>query len=327
MKEPLVKFRVMEDENLLQQLIQLLPYPVFVKDEAGFFVDVNQAGAAAVGLSGEGIIGQKDPEWVHEKQALIRQIPIELENGRKGSVIILLEENNHPKRITVANRYRVKQDASKRLVTQRQWQALLREKELLLREVHHRIKNNMNNMVMMLTLQADAVGNTAAEAALKDARSRIQTMMVIYDKLYRSEDFHTLSVKAYLGELIDEVKSTFSKHERIRVHVQVEDIMLDSRVLFPLGIIMNELFTNAMKYAYQEGQEGSVIITVIKMGEVIELAVQDFGMGMPDKIEKEGFEGFGLEMVEMLALQMGGSLTIERGNGVRFVVRMKDRKS
>ncbi|SMP52223.1 histidine kinase dimerization/phosphoacceptor domain -containing protein [Anoxynatronum buryatiense] len=326
MEGQLDRLMIKNNEKLLPQLMELFSCPVFVINETGYFVDVNQAGLAVAGGSKEEIIGRHESEWEEGKNIHFYRIPVKLGNQKKGFLIILVDNGDNPENRKTVRRYRVKQSSSKCLATQRQLKALLLEKELLLREVHHRIKNNMNNMVMMLTLQADSVGNAAAEEALKDARSRIQAMMVIYDKLYRSEDFHTLSVKTYLRELVNEVKGTFSKHERIRVHLEVDDMMLDSRILFPLGIMMNELFTNAMKYAYGEDQEGSVVISVFQMGDMIELVVQDFGKGMPEKMEKTGFGGFGLEMVEMLALQMSGSLTIERGNGVRFVVRIQRSK-
>ncbi|MEN1760853.1 sensor histidine kinase [Anoxynatronum sibiricum] len=323
MESQLDRLKIPNNEDLLPQLMELFSCPAFAIDETGHLVDANPAGVAMTGGSKEEIIGRHESEWEEVNNTHFYRVPVKLGNQKSGFLIILVNGGNNQTDRKTVRRYRVKQTPSKGLATQRQLQKLLQEKELLLREVHHRIKNNMNNMVMMLTLQAEAVGNTAAEAALKDARSRIQTMMVIYDKLYRSEDFHTLSVEKYLQALINEVKSTFSKHERIRVHLEVDEMMLDSRLLFPLGIMMNELFTNAMKYAYGEDQEGSVVISVLQMGDMIELAVQDFGKGMPEKMNKTGAGGFGLEMVEMLALQMSGALTIEKGNGVRFVVRIK----
>lgn len=326
-------------EDLLPIIINLIPHPVFVKDESGRFLLANRATGGLAGIPVEDMIGHRADYWLTDMEAWaqiqeqdrkviqediglysvetevmdpkgmhhvyeISKVPIELTGGEKGVLGVAVE---------VTRSWKVERELEK----------LVEEKELVLKEVHHRIKNNMNNMVMLLTVQAETLTDSVAVAALKDARSRIQTMMVIYDQLYRSSDFLNISLKAYLISLIEEVKPTFPHHERIHVHLKINDVNMDSRKLFQVGIIINELFTNAMKYAYGEHQPGSIIVEVNEFGDVIELAVQDFGKGLPPCEENAQPEGFGLELVSMLAIQIGGALTIERGNGVRFEVKIK----
>jgi len=326
-------------EDLLPVIINLIPHPVFVKDENGCFLLANRASGGLAGIPVEDMIGHRADHWLTDGEAWaqineqdrkvieegiacysvetevldpkgmhhvyeISKVPIELAGGKKGVLGVAVE---------VTRNWNVEQELEK----------LVEEKELVLKEVHHRIKNNMNNMVMMLTIQAETLTDTMAVAALYDARSRIQTMMVIYDKLYRSSDFLNISIKDYLISLIKEVKKTFPNHERINVHLKVKDVKMDSRKLFQVGIILNELFTNAMKYAYDEDQRGSIVVEVNEFEDMIELVVQDFGKGLPPCEEDKPPEGFGLELVNMLAVQIGGALTIERGNGVRFEVKIK----
>lgn len=325
-------------EDLLPLIIDLIPHPVFVKDDQGCFLMANHASGGLAGIPAEKMIGHRADHWLTDCNAWeqiqeqdrkvieeglglyavelevedaqgtrhiyeISRVPIQLSHGKRGVLGVAVEVTR-----------------SRRI--ERELENLLKEKELVLKEVHHRIKNNMNNMVMLLTIQAETLTDPVAVAALHDARSRIQTMMVIYDKLFRSSDFLNLSIKEYLSTLIEEVKETFPNHERIRVHLKVKDVKMDSRKLFQVGIILNELFTNAMKYAYQERQPGSIVVEVNEFDTFIELAVQDFGKGLPEADAGNGSEGFGLELVRMLAIQIGGSLTVERGNGVRFEVKI-----
>jgi len=326
-------------EDLLSLIIDLIPHPVFVKDENGCFLLANRATGGLGGIPAEQMIGHRADQWLTDREAWaqiadqdrrvieegialysvetkvidprgnlhiyeISKVPIALTGGKKGVLGVAVE---------VTRSWKVGRELEK----------LVAEKELVLKEVHHRIKNNMNNMVMLLTIQAETLTDPVAVAALYDARSRIQTMMVIYDRLYRSSDFLNLSIKDYLVSLVEEVKKTFPKHERIKVHLKIKDVKMDSRKLFQVGIILNELFTNAMKYAYQENQSGSIVVEVNEFEDLIELAVQDFGKGLPPCEEDKPPEGFGLELVRMLAIQIGGSLTVKKGNGVRFVVKIK----
>ncbi len=326
-------------EDLLPLIIDLIPHPVFVKDENGYFLLANRAAGGLAGMAVEKMINHRSDAWLTDREAWaqiqeqdrkviqediglysvetevrdnqgilhiyeISRVPIQLSDGKKGVLGVAVE---------VSRSRKIEWELEK----------LVEEKELVLKEVHHRIKNNMNNMVMLLTIQAETLTDPVAVAALHDARSRIQTMMVIYDRLYRSSDFLNLSVKDYLVSLIEEVKKTFPHHERINVHLKVEDVKMDSRKLFQVGIILNELFTNAMKYAYEEKQRGSIVVEVNEFKNIIELVVQDFGKGLPPCEKDTPPEGFGLELVRMLAIQIGGALTIERGNGVRFEVKIK----
>ena len=330
---------IMRCENLLPQIVDLIPHPVFVKDENGCFLLLNKAVAELAGVPAEELVGKTSRYWMKDQETLkkvmeqdqrvlkegipiyaaelvvrdpkglshvyeLTRVPIDLPSGKRGLMGIAVEKTR-----------------SRQI--ERALEALVEEKELLLREVHHRIKNNMNNMVMLLTIQAETLSDPSAIAALHDARSRIQTMMVIYDKLYRSSDFQTLPIKDYLATLIEEVKGTFAGHERIQVHLKVDDVKLDSRLLFQVGMIINELFTNAMKYAYGQKQEGSIVVEAHEHDEMIELAVQDFGCGLSENATDQESEGFGLDLIQMLVLQMGGSMEVQRGNGVRFLIHIK----
>jgi PAS domain S-box-containing protein len=160
---------------------------------------------------------------------------------------------------------------------------ILEEKKLLLREVHHRIKNNMNIIASLLSIQAAKMEDGPAGEALEEARSRVLSMMLIYDKLYRSEDFMLVSSSEYLAALIGEIGQQFKSMGNVRLVHELEDFPLDSAKLFPLGIILNELVTNAFKYAFDGQNSGTIRITLKRNNAKACMSVHDDGKGLPQR--------------------------------------------
>ncbi len=198
--------------------------------------------------------------------------------------------------------------------------SLLKEKELLLTEVHHRIKNNMNTISGLLMLQAASMSDGAAVTALNDARSRVQSMMLMYDKLYRSEDYRKINIKEYFEKFIDDIFLIFENSRQITIIKDIEDFILDTKTIFPMGIVINELITNAFKYAFPDGRKGSIKVSICKSGDEITLAVSDDGAGLPDEIAASKSGGFGLNLVSALTEQIGGEVNISNENGTRVEI-------
>ncbi len=197
---------------------------------------------------------------------------------------------------------------------------LLGEKELILKEVHHRIKNNMNTITNLLRIQADDYNNPEIKNVLFDAEGRVLSMMVLYDKLYRSNDFEELSIKDYLPALVDEILANFPGRMSVKIEKQIDDFILGVNILQPLGIIINELLTNSMKHAF-DGRSGCLITISAKIsGKTAVVVIQDNGKGMPESYDSDKPAGFGMQLVGILAQQIGGSVKIERGDGTRFVI-------
>ncbi len=197
---------------------------------------------------------------------------------------------------------------------------LLGEKELILKEVHHRIKNNMNTITNLLRIQADDQENPEIKNVLFDAEGRVLSMMVLYDKLYRSTDFEELSIREYLPALVDEILANFPGRMSVKIEKQIDDFMLGVNILQPLGIIINELLTNSMKHAF-DGRSGCLITITAKVtGKTATVVIQDNGKGMPESYDSEKPSGFGMQLVDILTQQIEGSIRIERGEGTRFVI-------
>ncbi len=200
---------------------------------------------------------------------------------------------------------------------------LLAEKELLLKEVHHRIKNNMNTVSGLLSLQAKSMTEPAAIMALTDARNRIQSMSVLYDKLYMAPDYTQLSIKNYLISLIDEIIKNFPNSQMVKLEKDIQDFVLDAKRLQTLGIIINELLTNIMKYAFRGIDRGQITFSVYNNQGHITISVQDDGNGIPESVSLENSKGFGLQLVNALAQQLDGTIWIERDAGTKVVLEFK----
>lgn len=197
---------------------------------------------------------------------------------------------------------------------------LLAEKELLLKEVHHRIKNNMNTISSLLSMQSAAMKEPSALVALQDAVNRIQSMSLLYDKLYRSTDFTELSVNEYMSALIDRVVAHFPTRQNIETVKDLQDFTLDVNRLQPLAIMINELLTNIMKYAFNGKQDGQINVSAKLLDKRVTIIVQDDGIGIPESVSFENSTGFGLQLVDALARQLDGTVGLERGNGTKITL-------
>lgn len=200
---------------------------------------------------------------------------------------------------------------------------LLAEKELILKEVHHRIKNNMNTISSLLFLQASKLTNPEAAAALKDSQARVQSMMVLYDKLYLARSFMEISFKDYLSNLVTEIVANFANRDMVKVETDIEDFIINTKVLSSLGIIVNEIITNAMKYAFSGRNEGLLSVSASIKDKHVTLIIEDNGVGIPEAVNIEISTGFGLELVNMLTKQLRGSIKIERQKGSMFILEFE----
>ncbi len=200
---------------------------------------------------------------------------------------------------------------------------LLHEKEVILKEGHHRVKNNMNTIYGLLSLQADDNENVETKNILLDSAGRVRSMMVLYDKLYRSEINSSLSLRKYLPSLIAEIVSIFPKKPSVQIETHIEDIVCTARILSSLGIIINELITNSMKYAFSGRNDGNITVTASKKENRVIIIYKDNGSVIPESVTFEKTTGFGMQLIGMLVVQINGTVEIIRDNGTSFVIEFE----
>lgn len=191
----------------------------------------------------------------------------------------------------------------------------LEQKEIILKEIHHRIKNNLANIENLLHLQSSSAVSDEVQSALQKATGRVSSMRVLYDKLLQTEEYQDTSAKYYLENLIDDIMSLYPLSDRIRLQKNIDDFILDSKRLFLMGLITNELITNAMKYAFTGRYEGLIQVTLKLNDDCVTLAVEDNGNGLPENFDMEKSGGFGLTLVGILSQQLKGTFSLEAKNG------------
>jgi two-component sensor histidine kinase len=195
---------------------------------------------------------------------------------------------------------------------------LLGEREMLLKEVHHRVKNNLEVIDSLLQLQANAFPDPRLRAALADTSGRVHAISEVHRQLYASPDLAQVDMKAYAQMLSASVCDIFSLADRVRGSVAGDAVLLDIRRAAPAGLILNELLSNALKHAFPGRRAGAVAVTLATDGAAIEMGVCDDGVGLP---EQRGPGSLGLELVRVLTEQLRGTVTFEHRNGTSVRVR------
>jgi PAS domain S-box-containing protein len=211
-------------------------------------------------------------------------------------------------------------DITERKQAQEEIQRQLAEKEILLKEVHHRIKNNIASIAGLISLRLESITNPEAIAVLQDAIGRVDSMRILYDKLLLSEDYKDIPVKNYVESIAETVIALFPGSAKIKLNKLIADFQLDPKRLFPLGIIINELLTNKMKYAFINKAAGIIKISLKNVKNHVTLTIQDNGNELPVGFDVKESKGFGLMLVKMLSQQLGGSFSMEKDAGTRCTV-------
>jgi PAS domain S-box-containing protein len=203
---------------------------------------------------------------------------------------------------------------------EQQIQMALNEKEILLAEIHHRVKNNLAVISGLLGLQASYMEDEKAKKLFQESRNRIHSMALIHDKLYQHETLAKISFCAYINDLVDHIKESYTLHTKINFTVVCNDIFLDIKYAVPCGLILNELISNACKHAFKGREVGEIKIVCTKMGDKFTMAVRDNGVGfdMAQKMEKP--QSLGLTLINALSEQVGGNVKSTFENGTDYYI-------
>jgi PAS domain S-box-containing protein len=201
----------------------------------------------------------------------------------------------------------------------------LAEKTTLLQEVHHRVKNNLQVICSLLSMQIACAQNDLFSAPLNDARSRVLAMSMIHEQIYQAENLAELNFGEYVKTLSDQLFAAYCiDPTRISIVVNVESIHLDVDQALPCGLILNELLSNALKHAFADGREGTIAISLKKDARGgIELQVSDSGIGLPDGFRLEDSPSLGLQVVRALIGQLRASLAVSEEGGTTFTLSWK----
>ncbi len=206
-----------------------------------------------------------------------------------------------------------------------QLQQSLGEKEMLLKEIHHRVKNNLSVISSLLELQSSAISDTTAKAIIAEGQSRVSSIALIHQRLYQHENLAAIELRAFLHDLLRQVRSIFNTPcTTLHTEINMSETLLDIDTAVPLGLILNELLTNSFKYAFNNSKEGVIKIDMQQMGGEYVLTYSDNGPGIAEGIDIKNTTTLGLRLIRRLSKQLGGSSTYQYTNGSTFIIRFKD---
>ncbi|MFN2454112.1 MAG: PAS domain S-box protein [Pyrinomonadaceae bacterium] len=242
-------------------------------------------------------------QWIHD-----RAFPVHDESGRVYRIAGIAD------------------DITQRKEVEANINASLHEKEVLLKEIHHRVKNNLQVISSLLSLQSKNIRDERALAVLKESGNRVRSMALIHEKLYRSENLAKIDFAAYVRNLTANLFRSYGVNaDTVRLRIEIENILLGIDMALPCGLIINELVSNSLKYAFPADREGEVCVGLYtpRRNEFV-LTVGDNGVGFPPDVNYRNAESLGLQLVNTLTDQLNGALELRNGVGTAFEIRFTE---
>jgi two-component sensor histidine kinase len=193
----------------------------------------------------------------------------------------------------------------------------LQEKEVLLKEIHHRVKNNLQVISSLLNLQSKNIIDENALAAIRDGRDRVKSMALIHQNLYRDDDLTSVDVRDYIDKLTQSLFHSYNiNKERVNLTTHIDELQLDVDVVVPLGLILNELISNALKYAFEQVEYGGLLrVSLTREFDQLVLQVQDNGRGLPESLNMDKPASMGYQLIKSLTQKLKATISIEGNNG------------
>jgi PAS domain S-box-containing protein len=341
---------ILQEKAFLEALVETAPEGIAVHDKLGRVLRVNSEFVRMFGYDAGEVVGKViddlvvPPEYREEADALTQAVgageKVVLETVRKRKDGTLFNVSIIGAPIHIGERqvavYAIYRDISERKHAEEQIRASLKEKEVLLQEIHHRVKNNLQIVSGLLTLQADQAGGKSLDEIFHDSQDRIRSIALVHEKLYRSHNLAEIAFDDYLRSLVDNL---ITSHEpaagRVNAIYDMESVLFTIDKAIPLGLIVNELVTNALKHAFPAGRRGEIRISLrrhlgaksfalktdsgaLHVAATCELVVADDGVGLPSGQSPLGQKTLGMNLVSMLAKQLQAELQVKTGPGSEF---------
>jgi two-component sensor histidine kinase/ligand-binding sensor domain-containing protein len=199
------------------------------------------------------------------------------------------------------------------------------EKSVMLKEIHHRVKNNLQVISSLLNLQADGITDKRVLTLFEDCRHRVNSMALIHEKMYQSHNLVNIDINSYIDELIHSLVDAYDTDKTIHLKTNVQNLPFRIDTIVPLGLILNEIISNAMKYAFRGLEEGNIVVTLEKTGEnEYMLEAGDNGIGLPAEFNLKNASTLGMQLIMMLSEQLSGSVEMLKGQGTMYRITFRE---
>ena len=326
-KEAEIKLKYSEEYN--KAIIKALPDLIFRMSSDGYYLDVFFKSKTQLAIDTQAYIGKKvtETDTVHGKTILrnIRQV------ARTGKIITQnYEVFNEGKESSYEARYvkingkevlAIIRDVTEQKNAENQLRESLKEKEVLLKEVHHRVKNNLQVISSILNLQSSFVRDKGTISILKEGQNRIKSMSFIHEILYQTKNFSEVNFANYLNNLTTNLYQTYAVDgENVRLKKEINNINVSLDQAIPCGLITNELISNALKYAFPDNRKGTIFIGLKSRNKKTEIRIEDDGVGLPKNFDVEKSESLGLQLVYTLIEQLDGTIKVSSKKGTKYLI-------
>ncbi|MCK9209693.1 MAG: PAS domain S-box protein [Ignavibacteriaceae bacterium] len=329
---------LIESEVRYRTLFESNPYPMWVYDQETLnFLTINDMAVRNYGYSREEFLSMtlKDIrptseipnalEYLSQPQPEINYAGI-WKHMKKDGTFIDVEIISHSIHFGDRTaRLVLALDVTERIKAEKQLQASLTEKEIMIKEIHHRVKNNLQIISSLLTLQAEFIKDESARGYFNDSQNRVKSMAIIHEKLYQTRDFANIDIKDYVDNLTFSLFRAYNINSNlIDVNVDISNISLDVDTAVPCGLIINELVSNSLKYAFTDERKGKMTIKLIPVEkDQLQLIVSDNGIGLPENFDFRQTQSLGLTLVNILAKQLNGGVEMVNDNGATFIITFR----
>lgn len=219
----------------------------------------------------------------------------------------------------------LRKEIAERNEAERKVMRSLQEKEILLREVHHRVKNNLQIIISLLHLQSRKITDREMLSLIKESENRVRVMALVHERLYHAKDFSKIDLSDFIGFMATNLFRLYGiRQSQITLNIEVTEIPVDIYRAIPIGLIINELLSNSMKYAFPDGRKGEIRVTGKREGGTISLTVEDNGVGIPGSVDWRNTESLGLRLVTGLTDQLRGTVSLDRASGTKFTLIIRE---
>mgnify|MGYP001045066904 CR=1 FL=1 len=325
-----------ESEMIHRALFKYANDAVFLMDLKGSHVDANKKAADMLEYERNDLLGKSFKDIVassdlsdatdklngllkNESYSMYERFFVKKDGTKfpvEINVSLIRDSQNKPRLIQSIVR-----DVTERKRAEEKIKASLKEKEVMLKEIHHRVKNNMQIISSLINLQSSGIKDKETEMMLKSSQNRIKSMAIIHERLYQSEDFTRVDLNEYVRSLTSHLLLTYGvDRKKVRFHTEIKDIFLDINRAIPCGLIINELLTNSLKHAFPDGKKGDIKIAAHHLeNQKTELLVSDNGVGIAEDMDVRKTNSLGMTLVKILSEdQLKGSLRLDKTKGTCF---------
>ena len=310
------------------------PVLAFIKDPEGRILYINNTCERAWHTTLAECRGKLDQElWPADHAALMRAHDLAvLQGGQSSNVVEELHSHDEPVRHLLTFRFPfadatgcpliggVSVDITERMQTERDLAAAVVAKEVLLKEVHHRVKNNLQIISSLLNMQAELLSDFSLKGVLLESRRRVESMAMIHERLYSHEDIDRLDFRQYVEVLTRELFSAYALNSnRVSLRLELEPLSLDLNQAISCGLILNELVSNSLKHGFPDARPGQLLVELrCESDNCVRLRIADNGVGLPPGLDWRKSQSLGLRIVNILARQLMGTVRREGGAGADF---------